>query len=240
MKGNTVATLPFKLEDLEPGKRKIKVKKKNYEVFKKITILQNLNSNGFKENQKKEPCNMVNESNSSQSADLYLITENENAYLKGLEEGEEKALRKLKEFFDSLGLLSHEMKKKIEELDGENMSFSIQMSLKIAEKIVGSELSVNEEAVGNVLRRVLKKVPKSGEIKILMNMSDLERFKSLHPKIDEFLGGISETVVFEGSEKVKSGGCYVHTEMFCMDSSIEKQLENIGSKLLETVSKKEK
>lgn len=221
----------FKLEELKSGDKGSR-SKKTVGRFKKLTLISGENPYNSRNSSGRTESEELKEKN---SAEYKKETDAENIYKKGFAEGEESALKSTKEICDLLKITLEDVKNKTEEIRMKSIEFAVKLSVSIAEKVIAHEISVNRGYLFESIKKSLDNLPKSENIKLLINPSDFERFKACHPVVEGILGDLKEKLVVESSKKVKAGGYILHTESHCIDASIEKQLEIITLKLLEEI-----
>ena len=149
---------------------------------------------------------------------------------KGAAEGEaagfERATQKLEPLLESLqqallqlGNLRQQTYQSIEQE-------VVELALAIARKVVCREIEVDKEVVVCVAREALSRVEDPGNIKIIMNPSDLQFINETKYQLSDLIGNIDK-VTIEPGENIQSGGCVVETNLGEIDARIEKQLQAV-------------
>jgi flagellar assembly protein FliH len=100
------------------------------------------------------------------------------------------------------------------------------LACSIAEKVIHTEVSTNNEIVLAVLRDAVKNVVDRDGIKIRLNPDDLRFITEMNP---DFLQGISglKNMTFEGDAGIQRGGVILETISGEVDARLEQQLTEI-------------
>ena len=149
------------------------------------------------------------------------------AYVDGFAKGERDALESGKRMLEpvkkSLEKALLELERVKKEICFNAEKETVELALAIAKKIVGHEVSVNNELVFKVVRKALKKVADHDRIVIRINPSDLEVCKRAEFQLSDLVDN-SESIIFEEDDKLDRGGCIIETGLGDIDARIEKQL----------------
>jgi flagellar biosynthesis/type III secretory pathway protein FliH len=103
---------------------------------------------------------------------------------------------------------------------------AVELSIAIARKIVGNEISVNKNVILNTIKEAFRKVEGHGRVKIRLNPEEIERVKEAMTEMNNPNHGFDK-IEFETDEKVQAGGCIIESDIGDIDARIEKQLEVI-------------
>lgn len=114
----------------------------------------------------------------------------------------------------------------------QNEAEIIDLSLDIARKVIGAELTHNPAMVGTVVKSVLDRIDLSERITVKVNP---EEYEHLMKAVPEYLK--NAWIVADSS--IGRGGSLVETESGTYDAQIETQLEEIEKKLKKDVVKDE-
>lgn len=107
------------------------------------------------------------------------------------------------------------------------------MAMLLAERIVRRELTIDSSVVTSVVGEAMSTLYKlEGEIVIFVNPADAQLLRDFSP---ECLEGRSWKVVDDID--LSPGGCQVKTPTSFLDASIERQLEEVFEKLVESCNK---
>jgi flagellar biosynthesis/type III secretory pathway protein FliH len=101
-----------------------------------------------------------------------------------------------------------------------------QLALSIAKKIVCHEVKITEETVVCVAREALSRVENPGKIKEKLNPADLQFIQDTKSQLSHFLDDV-DSIRFEAEDSIRSGGCFIETDMGDIDARVETQLQAI-------------
>ena len=178
-------------------------------------------SSGYKDN---------NSDGQSIDNEEYIKCLEKEAYQKGYDEGNTEGIAKGKKLIEPLMKklqqtmvdIEHTKKKLYTAAEKE----AVELSLAIAKKIIGNELSINKNVVAKTVKEALKKVDGHGKIKIKINPEELDIVKE--QIIDKHDAGNSmDKLIFEPNDSISFGGCLIETNIGDIDARIEKQIEVI-------------
>ena len=147
---------------------------------------------------------------------------------KGYEMGEQAGLESAMQKLDSLLTGGRKLLSELGDLHRQACrdveADLVQLSLAVARKIVGSEVSLGPEAVTRIIRQALGRVEHAGRITIKLNPADLELLMDIKPQL---LSGLPEAgrVAFEADEGIVRGGCLIETDGGEIDARIERQFQ---------------
>ena len=155
----------------------------------------------------------------------------ENAYAKGFVRGEKAGIEsgneKIESAVKSIKQGLSELIKTRQDIYLETEQEIVKLAMAIARKIVCNEISVNKNAVVNVVKEAVKKVEGSERVKVKLSIKDFQFIKSEKPAIIDKITNI-ENVGFEMDESIPDGGCIIETESGDIDARIEKQFQAVG------------
>lgn len=183
------------------------------------------------------------------NAELELTLKNEkgkaivaiqNAFAKGKKEGFEEGVKQGKEE------ATKTYEKKIDELQSrittilDNIELFkkklysntelelLQLSLAIAEKVVNYELSVNKEAILNIIKKALEYI--GNRDKIILRVAEND-FETVSERKDFWIpvGERLKDVVIEPDPRIQRGGCIIESSSGLIDSRINVKFEEISS-----------
>ena len=101
-----------------------------------------------------------------------------------------------------------------------------ELSLQIAEKVVGGALAVQPERVLEVVRGALRRLVERHTVTILVNPDDLELVREATASLEGALGGI-EKLDIQAERRVARGGAILRTVDGELDARIASQLERV-------------
>lgn len=141
-------------------------------------------------------------------------------YLEGIKSGKkeiEPLLSKLLNAMNELESLKNQVYQMAEKE-------AVDLSLAIARKIVGIEISVNKNVIIKTVKEALKKVEGHDNIQIKLNPSELQIIDENKCEFEESTSCL-EKIIFTPEESINPGGCIVETNIGDIDARIEKQLK---------------
>lgn len=161
----------------------------------------------------------------------------EEAFQMGFEEGKESGHReteaqyaaKLKNFMNLTESLSKGFEKALNELDRP----LLDLAFKIAEKILGNTLSIDEQSRQFLISRmkgILDTLAEHNKVIIYLNPDQYDWIANGGYQGNE--PSFSNRVTFKYDVKLKPGECVVESENFVIDGTITKQLEELQEQLL--------
>jgi len=163
------------------------------------------------------------------------------AYTRGLTEGkreatesERKKIAPVLEAFEHAIVELADIKRKLR-LTAEKET--VNLALAIARKVVCTELTLNRDILGNIVKEAMSRVVERRNIKIRLSPSDMNFLRETGYRSFDFLGNV-EGVDFEEDGSVHSGGCVIETSLGEIDGRIEKQFQIIEEALRMELEKK--
>lgn len=159
----------------------------------------------------------------------------EEGYENGLSEGQDMVRREAKALFSKAqGNIDRTLSEAYTHRDRlltESEPRILRLSLDIARKILGYELTHNEEAFMGIVKEAVSSL--TGETQVTLHVSSQEFMKSFDSqetlRIPTAKGSVMANVKIDPA--AQEGGCIVETETGTMDVSAEAQLEQIALNL---------
>ena len=136
--------------------------------------------------------------------------------------GAEKYTSQSQELLKTIGEAVSETNKILKKARGEILN----LSLKIAEQIIKSEISLNQAVCVNIVAEALGKITDKDRVIVRVNRADLDFVKANRDRIDKQLGGIKNLIIQE-DYRVDQGGCIIETNLGYIDSTIAAKLDSI-------------
>lgn len=102
----------------------------------------------------------------------------------------------------------------------------VDLSMAVARKIVGQELTTSPDIVLQVIRQALNHLETAGNICIKLNPEDLERLTAENSHLCSDLSD-SGAVTFESEASIACGGCLIVTDAGTIDARFETQFKEI-------------
>jgi len=110
---------------------------------------------------------------------------------------------------------------------------SVDLVVKIAEKVIKRSVGKNGEITTDNLRAALELVTQTDNLIVKVNPSDMEHLKEM-TNSDESVFGKYKNINIEPDKEVDSGGCRVLTENGEIDAQLDTQLNKIAEELVMT------
>lgn len=108
----------------------------------------------------------------------------------------------------------------------------LDLSFKIAEKIIGKQLEMDKSTLLDIVGQALQTVRQSRQITIRINPEDAKILKANKDTLAEAMGTGRIIDVME-DKKVEKGGCIIESEVGVVDAQLHKQMERLKKVLSE-------
>ena len=102
--------------------------------------------------------------------------------------------------------------------------------LEIARKVVKDEAKVNRDVILSVVRNSLRRVVDTENIRIRVNMDDLDTVRSSRDELTSLVDGIRHIEIVD-DRRVNPGGCVVETGSGTIDAKMDTQLDEVTNAL---------
>jgi len=102
----------------------------------------------------------------------------------------------------------------------------VRLSLKIAEQIIRSEVSVNKDVVMNIVAEAINRVSDRESVIVKVNKDDAEFIKNNKDKLSGIVDGVKNLSILEDSQ-VDPGGCVIETNLGFVDARISTKISLI-------------
>lgn len=153
----------------------------------------------------------------------------EQAYQRGFEEGMAKGLAKLNEQIERLNSLLKQISKEKVQLYKDVERDLVELSIAIAERVVGAISKRDKEKILDVVKRAIEALSDKSEITIYISIEDEPIL--LEAK-DKLLEGIESEVKIVADANIPRGGCIVQGKTGRIDALLSTQLEEIHKRLI--------
>ncbi len=153
----------------------------------------------------------------------------EQAYQKGFEEGMAKGLAKLNEEIERLNSLLKQISEERAQLYRDVEKDLVELSIAIAEQVVGAISERDRERVLDVVKRAIEALSDKSEITIYVSMEDESILLEAKDKI---LDGIKGEFKIVADTNIPKGGCIVQGKAGRIDALLSTQLEEVRKRLL--------
>ncbi len=114
----------------------------------------------------------------------------------------------------------------------------VQLSLKIAEKIVGRALELDPSLVVEIAATAMENVRTAKAMILRVNPRDAQLLREKRPKLMELIGRTVDLAIKDDAD-VKPGGCIIQTEFGTIDAELKTQLEMLKQVLVPDTAKRE-
>lgn len=102
----------------------------------------------------------------------------------------------------------------------------VELAIKVAEKIIGQELTVNPTAIVSLVSEALESVKREREVNILVNPKHYAEVKKQMAVFTERLGTNRLIQIFESAD-VPPGGCRIESELGKINADLKTQIDAI-------------
>ncbi len=151
-------------------------------------------------------------------------------YNKGFEEGKIEATQQVEaEFREKIESLAGAIEKFDRERKiyfSQNESALVELSLKIAEKIVHEIPEFVPGVIRHSMKSIIEILTSESVVEIFLNPQDLSEFPDLKSVLESSSPNI-EKIIIKGDPRISRGGCVVGTENGKIDARLETQLAKL-------------
>jgi flagellar assembly protein FliH len=114
----------------------------------------------------------------------------------------------------------------------------LKLSIKIAEQIIRSEVSLNRDVCMSIVSEAIGKITDREQVIIRVNQSNLEQVRSQRDRLVSLMDGVKNLTIQEDAG-VEPGGCVVETNLGYVDAKIGTKLVAIEEALRKVLPKEE-
>lgn len=157
----------------------------------------------------------------------------EERYKKGWVEGKAVGQNEIQPALEHLSRLLEDMTDQRGRILKDAEKIAVQLGLKIAEKIIRTEVHLHPDLVLNVVGDAVRRVADKSSIVIRVNSDDVDRVSGYRERLVSLVGGI-DTVEIRPDPSVTQGGCVVETSVEIIDAQFEQQLARLEEALIGT------
>lgn len=108
----------------------------------------------------------------------------------------------------------------------------LHLGIKVAEKIIGSKINENEETFLSIVKRALKEAKEYREIQLHVSPSHYEFISAQKDELLAIFPKETDMYIYP-DEKLAAGNCIIESTSGKIDATIDNQLHEIKTKLLE-------
>lgn len=131
-----------------------------------------------------------------------------------------------REWIDNLLLIKEQRRQNLASIERD----VLQLSVKIAEKIIGKELQLNPEIRAEIVFNALRQVRQQERLTVRVSQEDLALVEQMRQRIDSY--GRHRDIDFVADRAVRAGGCIVESQSGTTDARVEIQLRILENALL--------
>lgn len=114
----------------------------------------------------------------------------------------------------------------------------LTLSLKIAEQIIRSEVSLHRDVCLNIVAEAIARVSDREQIIVRANREDAEYLKRYKDRLAGMLDGVKSFSILEDTS-IEPGGCIIETNLGFIDAKISTKLKSIEEALRKVSSEEE-
>jgi flagellar biosynthesis/type III secretory pathway protein FliH len=107
----------------------------------------------------------------------------------------------------------------------------LQLSVRVAEKIIGEQLKLQPETIVDIVRQVLRATRAGKHMIIQVNEADAPMVRGRVDRLKESLG-VSPEIEIVALATIPRGGCVIDSELGIIDARLETQLKCMEEALL--------
>jgi flagellar assembly protein FliH len=144
----------------------------------------------------------------------------------GREEGRSEAAAHIEEALKTLNDAVNERKNIIKDAESE----ILRLSVKIAEQIIRSEVSLHRDVCLNIVAEAIARVSDREQIIVRVNREDADYIKRYKDRIAGILDGVKSFSILEDAA-IEPGGCIIETNLGFIDAKISTKLKSIEDSL---------
>jgi len=156
----------------------------------------------------------------------------EQGYAAGFEEGKQVALEEERQTMDAARDILESAYRTKEAIIAEAEPFLVDLSLEIARKVIGEEMSADPENVLQLAKRALGRSRTGGQITLCVNHRFYPYVEEHRGQLLPLLDGQAELMIIP-DYTVQDEGCVIRTPLGSVDARIDTQLEEIRQVLME-------
>jgi len=156
----------------------------------------------------------------------------EQAYREGYASGEQAAEARWRQDIEAAARVLREATEMKSEIIGEAEPFLLQLSVQIAETIIGRQLSLEPEWMLEMIRNVLSRERRKGIVTLCVSPEQFPYIREAREELRMVLDSQAELQIVPDSS-VRGYGCVVRTDFGTLDARIDAQLSEIKRALLQ-------
>jgi len=165
--------------------------------------------------------------NAISEAEIIKNDAREEGYNTGKIEAEQQYTQKIAEIGQAVNSIMDHKKSIIKETEGE----LLKLSIKIAEQIIRSEISLNQGVALNIVSEAITKITDRDRVMVKVSKSDFDFVQKNKDRIMTIMDDIRNLTIQEDGS-IEPGGCIIETDLGYVDSRVSIKLEAIKAALL--------
>jgi len=179
------------------------------------------------------PAFLVEDSASAEERAAALQAEAQHlGHQEGLERGMAEARVRVEQALEAVAAAERAMAEMHDRYVVEAEAAAVDLAFQIAEKVIGTTIATDREAVLGVVSGALLRTTDRDHLVLEVNPGDFELVRDSAAELAARLGGISRMEVVS-ERRVEAGGCVVRTEAGEIDARVSAQLERVRQLLAE-------
>lgn len=154
-------------------------------------------------------------------------------YDAGFQQGEHNALGQYKSLIEDakniVDLANSDYTNHIESAE----STILCLAIKVAEKILHTKLEEDSAIFKNVVEKVIKEIRDHQDIQIYVNPAHYDHILAHKDELESYIVNVHTSLYIYPEEELELNGCVIESSFGRIDASVDTQLAEIKSKLLE-------
>ncbi len=114
------------------------------------------------------------------------------------------------------------LEKEVSSVHNDIEKMILPLAMKAAKKIVGEEMSLNEDSIINIVSNSLKSVTQDKKIVIYVNKDDKDKLEKKKPQLKSRFEAL-ESFSIQDRPDIAQGGCVIETEAGIINAQLENQ-----------------
>jgi len=159
----------------------------------------------------------------------------QSGYQAGLDEGRQQHQREAGSQFSALETIMQTLKENQWRLQKEAELSVLNLAIKIAERVINSEIETDRSKLKNVIQEALKYVQRDELVKIRLNPRDYAYISGESAMLDQLPADIN----VEQDSSLSQGGCVLQTTLETVDASVEHKLKELTTQLYTSLSERD-
>lgn len=155
----------------------------------------------------------------------------EERYTKGWTEGHAVGRNEIQPAVEHLSHLLEDIANQREKILRDAEKIAVQLGLKVAEKIIRTEVSHQPNIVLSVVGDAIRRVADKSHVVIRVNLNDVDRVSGYRERLTSLVGGIGQ-IEIRPDPSISQGGCIVETSVEIIDARFEEQLSRLEEVLI--------